>query len=218
MEHVLSTHPHVLLYPQIPKKRLATGHEARHWNVGEPKWQGRLKILVRESKALILQFIEFDAPTVYLEAKPILLDDISEAKKLMVFHIQKVTDSSRYFVIFVESPDKKQRFQIGFGFNQRSEAFDFQATMSDFSRMYIRNAEEVDYGEVLGEDGEVTPIKVDEDPDKFTLKANMVLDTETNTWVERETNADAFSSFPDNAFLPPPPSKAKQKTKKKVTS
>eukprot|EP00494_Astrolonche_serrata_P021319 UN21558 len=46
---------HVMLY-KIPPQRFSSGHEAGQWNVGQPMWQGKLKIFCRESKCLMLHF------------------------------------------------------------------------------------------------------------------------------------------------------------------
>ena len=46
---------------------------------------------------------------------------------------EKVTDSSRYFCLRIEN-DKGNHAFIGLGFNQRSDAFDFNVALADWQK------------------------------------------------------------------------------------
>ena len=66
-----------------------------------------MKLFVREQKFLVFQFIDFEG-VLYLEAMPISIADIDEDRKLQQYWCQKVTDSSRYFVIWIKVNFLKQ--------------------------------------------------------------------------------------------------------------
>lgn len=46
---------------------------------------------------------------------------------------EKVTDSSRYFVLRIENDAGKHAF-IGVGFNNRSDAFDFNVALQEWAK------------------------------------------------------------------------------------
>ena len=48
--------------------------------------------------------------------------------------VEKATDSSRYYVIRVVNQNTKQKAFIGLAFNERSDAFEFNAALQDYEK------------------------------------------------------------------------------------
>ncbi|OCH92112.1 adaptin ear-binding coat-associated protein 1 NECAP-1 [Obba rivulosa] len=109
---------------KIPPLKANEGHRAQEWgDLGNPLWKGRLRIIERSSGV----FIQFeDATTGELFAKA----DYDPAKP----SVEAVLDSSRYFVIRVE--DNGKRAYIGMGFLERTDSFDFNVTLQDYTKRW----------------------------------------------------------------------------------
>ncbi|WFD30942.1 hypothetical protein MSPP1_001968 [Malassezia sp. CBS 17886] len=113
---------------RVPPRTSAAGHRAGDW--GDPEqslWKGRLRILeLADGCEIRLE----DALTGELFAA--CPYDVSGKS------VEAVLDSSRYFVLRVESdaPDdgSRRHAYIGIGFLERSEGFDFNAALQDWTR------------------------------------------------------------------------------------
>ncbi|ETO11484.1 hypothetical protein RFI_25892 [Reticulomyxa filosa] len=121
--------PSVWLY-QIPAKLWkGRNNKAEEWNILNPLWCGRMRIIAYEKgMKLKIQFLE-PSGTIYLESVEIPLDKIDDTDNPMhhYFDAYGVADSSRYFVIWVETPGpKKVRVPFGFGMRERQDAFDIR--------------------------------------------------------------------------------------------
>jgi hypothetical protein len=55
--------------------------------------------------------------------------------------VEPVIDSSRYFVLTLEDNQTGRRAFLGLGFNERSEAFDFNAALADHKK-WLRQQQE----------------------------------------------------------------------------
>jgi len=123
IESVLYIGREVSVY-KIPPLKANEGHRAQEWgDLGNPLWKGRLRIIERSSGASI-QFE--DATTGELFAKA----DYDPAKP----SVEAVLDSSRYFVVRVE--DNGKRAYIGMGFLERTDSFDFNVTLQDYTKRW----------------------------------------------------------------------------------
>ncbi|KAI9292452.1 adaptin ear-binding coat-associated protein 1 NECAP-1 [Neoconidiobolus thromboides FSU 785] len=114
---------------QIPPLIRSEGHRASNWNVENFLWKGRLRICnINEQLTIKLE----DSITGDLFAA-CPYDDKGLA-------VEQVLDSSRYFVIRVE--DQGRHAYLGLGFEDRSEAFDFNVTLQDFIRHKTNETED----------------------------------------------------------------------------
>ncbi|KAI0723926.1 adaptin ear-binding coat-associated protein 1 NECAP-1 [Cerioporus squamosus] len=123
IESILYIGREVSVY-KIPPLKANEGHRAQEWgDLGNPLWKGRLRIIERSS-GVSLQFEdattgELFAKAAYDPAKPC---------------VEAVLDSSRYFVIRVE--DNGRRAYIGMGFLERTDSFDFNVALQDYTKRW----------------------------------------------------------------------------------
>ncbi|KAI0345295.1 adaptin ear-binding coat-associated protein 1 NECAP-1 [Trametopsis cervina] len=109
---------------KIPPLKKNEGHRAQEWgDLGQPLWKGRLRIIER-SAGVTIQFE--DATTGELFARA----DYDPAKP----SVEAVLDSSRYFVVRVE--DNGRRAYIGMGFLERTDSFDFNVALQDYTKRW----------------------------------------------------------------------------------
>ncbi|KAF5330817.1 hypothetical protein D9619_005490 [Psilocybe cf. subviscida] len=105
---------------RIPPLNVNEGYRANDWgDLAAPLWKGRLRIL-ENSKGAALQLE--DAQTVFAKAEY----DVAKPS------VEAVLDSSRYFVVRVEDAGKKA--YIGLGFAERSDSFDFNVALQDYTK------------------------------------------------------------------------------------
>ncbi|KAG8217678.1 hypothetical protein J3R82DRAFT_5831 [Butyriboletus roseoflavus] len=107
---------------KIPSLKANEGHRANDWgNLADPLWKGRLRIVERAGNAVLLfedsQTGELFARADYDPIKP---------------SVDAVLDSSRYFVVRVEDAGRKA--YIGMGFAERTDSFDFNIALQDFTK------------------------------------------------------------------------------------
>ncbi|EGN95646.1 hypothetical protein SERLA73DRAFT_142488 [Serpula lacrymans var. lacrymans S7.3] len=109
---------------KIPPLKANEGHRANDWgDLAQPLWKGRLRITEKSNVAALLfedaQTGELFARAEYDPLKP---------------SVEAVLDSSRYFVIRVEDAGKKA--YIGMGFAERTDSFDFNVALQDYTKRY----------------------------------------------------------------------------------
>ncbi|KAJ3527202.1 hypothetical protein NMY22_g9876 [Coprinellus aureogranulatus] len=109
---------------RIPPLKKNEGYRAGEWgDLAQPLWKGRLRIL-ENSKGVNLMFE--DSQTGELFAKTGYDPDRPS--------VEAVLDSSRYFVVRVEDGTKKA--YIGMGFAERTDSFDFNVALQDYSKRF----------------------------------------------------------------------------------
>ena len=126
--------------------------------------------------------------------------------------MEAVLDSSRYFVVRVEDAGKKA--YIGMGFAERTDSFDFNVALQDYSKRYKASKNPA-------ADPEATESSVPAGPKKdYTLKEGQTFSinipgrskpattTTTNLFDTGSGGAGAGGAFP---LLPPPPSGTKKR-------
>ncbi|KAL4128588.1 hypothetical protein KRP22_009491 [Phytophthora ramorum] len=126
VQRVLATLNQVFVF-QIPPQTSSAGHRADSWP-STPAWTGRLQVSSVGEDALI----ELKDPNtgVLFAACPIKAGGPPA--------IQKVVDSSRYFVLRAVDRVSGRHAFIGIAFNNRSDAFDFNVAIDDFSKELTR--------------------------------------------------------------------------------
>jgi len=114
---------------KIPPRRTAKGHYAADWENCEI-WSGRCKVI---GKGQICEVIleDTDSGDVFATCR-VSTDENGPTA------IEKVVDSSRYFVLRIEN--QGSHAFIGIGFGERSEAFDFNVALQDHKK-YLKRAQ-----------------------------------------------------------------------------
>lgn len=107
-----------------------SGHRANDWDVNKWLWQGQLKV---QAQGSVLSVLLVDSKSGELFATCPATEPHSKA-------IDPVVDSSRYFVLRIDDGKGRHAF-IGMGFRDRSEAYDFNATVQDHWNGVKRQAE-----------------------------------------------------------------------------
>ncbi|KAF9482812.1 adaptin ear-binding coat-associated protein 1 NECAP-1 [Pholiota conissans] len=107
---------------KIPPLNANEGYRANDWgDLASPLWKGRLRI-IENSKGAALQLEDAQTGELFARAEY----DITRPS------VEAVLDSSRYFVVRVEDAGKKA--YIGLGFAERSDSFDFNVALQDYTK------------------------------------------------------------------------------------
>jgi len=106
---------------RIPPRPSAQGYKAGDWPDEALIWQGRLMIVERGDLAII-RLVHTQNGETFAECP------------VHPGSVEPVLDSSRYFVLRVEDRATKRHAFLGMGFQERGEAFDFNAALQDHDR------------------------------------------------------------------------------------
>ncbi|KAF7969527.1 hypothetical protein HWV62_26282 [Athelia sp. TMB] len=122
IESILYIAREVSVY-KIPPLKANEGHRAGEWgDLAQPLWKGRLRFIDKGSKGAALMFEDGTTGELFAKAD---YDPMKPA-------VEAVIDSSRYFVVRVEDAGKKA--YIGMGFAERSDSFDFNVAIQDYTK------------------------------------------------------------------------------------
>ncbi|GAA5850698.1 hypothetical protein JCM8547_009062 [Rhodosporidiobolus lusitaniae] len=130
-ESVLFVSRDVYVY-SIPPRTSNAGYRAAEWGeMTEPMWRGRLRVLEKGAEAPTKCFLNLeDKETGELFAQA----PYQPTKANPNGGCEAVLDSSRYFVLTVVDATTKQKAYVGMGFPERSESFDFNVALQDWSK------------------------------------------------------------------------------------
>ncbi|CAB3404534.1 unnamed protein product [Caenorhabditis bovis] len=127
-ERVVLVKPKVFVYKLPP---LGTGgHKAATWDLDNPAWTGRLR-LISVGKKIELRLEDGETGALYAKCPVDSHPGVA---------IDAVSDSSRYFVIRLQNDNGQTAF-VGCGFQERSDAFDFNVALQDHFK-YIERSEQ----------------------------------------------------------------------------
>jgi len=108
---------------KIPPLKANEGHRAGDWgDLAAPLWKGRLRFVEKGNAGATLLFEDGTTGELFARAE----------YNPMKPSVEAVLDSSRYFVIRVEDAGKKA--YIGMGFAERSDSFDFNVAIQDYTK------------------------------------------------------------------------------------
>lgn len=192
-ERVLLVKPTVYVYKVPPLMSASRGFRAADWNLAQPDWTGRLR-LVSLGEKLFLKIEDATSGELYCQA-PVLTYPGPQ--------VQAVSDSRRYFVVKVVS-DTGRTALIGIGFADGADSFDLTVALQDhFASL-----------------GKETELKLDDENKpkldltlKGDIRVNLNLGGTKSTSDSRPRptkpagSADASKPF----FLPPPPASSKRR-------
>jgi hypothetical protein len=125
IEQTLLTVKECFVYP-VGNRTNAAGFQAKDWDLEKPVFTCELKLRSSET-AMTLQFWKDGSLAATSVAIP--LATVKKDKPLSAY-LEPVLDSSRYFVVRALTPAKKT-LSVGFGFRNRSDAFDLTAAIND---------------------------------------------------------------------------------------
>ncbi|GAA5996938.1 adaptin-ear-binding coat-associated family protein [Rhodotorula paludigena] len=131
LESVLFISRDVYVY-QIPPRTANAGYRAAEWGeMTEPMWRGRLRVIERGNDIptqCLVNLEDANSGELFAQApyKP--------SKQNPNGGCEAVLDSSRYFVLTVVDQTSGQRAYIGMGFPERTESFDFNVALQDWSK------------------------------------------------------------------------------------
>lgn len=118
-ERVGLVKPEVFIY-QLPPRVSNRAVRAADWNLANPDWRGRMRIIAKGEKCFIKLEDRISGElfaTCPVDAFPGLA-------------VESVSDSSRYFLLRLEDTSGKHAF-VGLGFEDRGDAFDFNVALQD---------------------------------------------------------------------------------------
>ncbi|EDV35268.1 uncharacterized protein Dana_GF22665 [Drosophila ananassae] len=182
-ESVLIVKPEVFIY-KIPPRASNRGYRAADWNLKEPTWTGRMR-LVAKGTACILKLEDKTSGALFANCPIDTYPGVA---------IEAVSDSSRYFVIRVQDDNGRSAF-LGLGFGDRSDSFDLNVALQDHFK-WVKNQEQIEK--------EKTEPKQELDlgfKEGETIKINMRITKKDGSEGSSRTGKNKGSS----GVLPPPP-------------
>ncbi|KAI5641779.1 hypothetical protein NE865_06083 [Phthorimaea operculella] len=129
-ESVLLVKNEVFVF-KIPPKTSNRGYRAADWNLQEPTWTGRMR-LVCKGEELIMKLEDKVSGDLFAKC-PI--------DKYPGVALESVTDSSRYFVVKIQDDNGRAAY-IGLGFGDRSDSFDLNVALQDHFKYLRKEAED----------------------------------------------------------------------------
>ncbi|KDQ10591.1 hypothetical protein BOTBODRAFT_490791 [Botryobasidium botryosum FD-172 SS1] len=111
---------------RVPPRASNAGYRAQDWgDLGAPLWKGRMRIVETSSACAI----RLEDATTDLFSGEVFAQAPYDSTGASV---EATLDSSRYFVLRVEDSGKKA--YIGVGFTERTESFDFNVALQDYTK------------------------------------------------------------------------------------
>ncbi|OWR43171.1 NECAP-like protein CG9132 [Danaus plexippus] len=185
-ESVLLVKNEVFVF-KIPPRTSNRGYRAADWNLQEPQWTGRMR-LVAKGDDLIMKLEDKTSGELFAKC-PI--------DKYPGVALEAVTDSSRYFVVKIQDDNGRSAY-IGLGFGDRSDSFDLNVALQDHFK-WLRKEQE----------GEGTADQQQMDfsfKEGETIKINMKITKKDGSEASRPRRAGGANV---GGLLPPPPGGSK---------
>ncbi|GAA6008568.1 hypothetical protein JCM11491_003351 [Sporobolomyces phaffii] len=132
LESLLFVAREVYVYA-IPPRQSNAGYRAADWQSGseEPMWKGRLRVMEIGSDAptrCLINLEDRDSGELFAQSP------YQPTKPNPHGGCEAVLDSSRFFVLTVVDQQSGQKAYIGMGFPERTESFDFNVALQDWSK------------------------------------------------------------------------------------
>nr|CAD7402100.1 unnamed protein product [Timema cristinae] len=130
-ESILLVKSEVFVF-KIPPRTTNRGYRAADWNLAEPQWTGRLR-LVAKGKECVLKLEDKTTGELFAKCPIETYPGVA---------VESVTDSSRYFVLRIQDDNGRSAF-IGVGFSDRSDSFDLNVALQDHFK-WLKKSEEIE--------------------------------------------------------------------------
>ncbi|CAH0382331.1 unnamed protein product [Bemisia tabaci] len=170
---------------KIPPRASNRGYRASDWNLQEPQWVGRMR-LVAKGKDCILKLEDKMSGELFAQC-PI---DVYPGPA-----VEAVADSSRYFVLRIQD-DNGRMANIGLGFADRSDSFDLNVALQDHFK-WLKKTQEIEQEKEAPKPELDLRFKEGE-----TIKINMKITKKDGSEVNSKPKNRPTSS---GGLLPPPP-------------
>ncbi|KAI8118864.1 NECAP-like protein [Lucilia cuprina] len=181
-ESVLIVKPEVFIY-KIPPRANNRGYRAADWNLGEPTWTGRMRLVAKGTQCN-LKLEDKTSGALFANCPIETYPGVA---------IEAVSDSSRYFVIRVQDDNGRSAF-LGLGFGDRSDSFDLNVALQDHFK-WVKNQEQIEKEKTQPKQELDLGFKEGE-----TIKINMRITKKDGSEGTGRTKSKAGSGI-----LPPPP-------------
>ncbi|KAK4046525.1 hypothetical protein OIO90_006537 [Microbotryomycetes sp. JL221] len=117
---------------RIPPRASSEGYRAANWgDMGQPLWKGRIRVVEQGADVPSKCFIRLEDSN---SGELFALTPYQPTKQNSYGGVEPVLDSSRYFVLTVVDQSSGQRAYLGMGFPERTESFDFNVALQDWSK------------------------------------------------------------------------------------
>lgn len=189
-ESVVLIKQEVFVY-KIPPRSTNRGYRAADWNLNEPTWNGRMR-MVASGSALNIKLEDKVNGQLFANCPVEAYPGVA---------IEPVSDSSRYFVLRIQDDNGRSAF-IGIGFGDRSDSFDFNVALQDHFK-YLKNQEQIEKEKVEPKPQLDLSFKEGE-----TIKINMKITKKDGGEVSSRTAKKGAGL----GILPPPPKTEKSPT------
>ncbi|KAL9641919.1 hypothetical protein ABK040_000295 [Willaertia magna] len=184
---------------RIPPRSSSEGYKAENW--GEPLWTGKCKVIAIGERCEV----RLEDPKTGKNFATCIVNTDEKGPQA----IERVLDSTRYFVLRIEDKQKGRHAFIGIGFSERSEAFDFNVALQDHQKLVKRLHEQQENPQV--EEQKDYSLQEGE-----KIKVNIKVKTKGRT---TQTSGNTKSGNDDNSglndissFLGTPPSSSRAKS------
>jgi len=118
-ESVILVKPEVFVF-NIPPRSTNRSYRAADWNLSEPSWTGRMR-LVTKGNELMIKLEDKNTGALFAQCPIETYPGVA---------LEAVSDSSRYFVLRIQDDNGRSAF-IGLGFGDRSDSFDLNVALQD---------------------------------------------------------------------------------------
>ncbi|XP_035919105.1 NECAP-like protein CG9132 isoform X1 [Anopheles stephensi] len=183
-ESVVLVKQEVFVY-KIPPRQSNRGYRAADWNLLEPIWTGRLR-MVAKGRSLCVKLEDKSNGTLFANCPIESYPGVA---------IEAVSDSSRYFVLRIQDGNGRTAF-IGLGFGDRSDSFDLNVALQDHFK-WVKNEEKIEKEKVEPKQQLDLGFKEGE-----TIKINMKITKKDGSEVSSRLTGKKTGA---GGLLPPPP-------------
>ncbi|XP_022906100.1 NECAP-like protein CG9132 isoform X2 [Onthophagus taurus] len=174
---------HEVFVFNIPPRTSNRGYRAADWNLAEPTWTGRLRLIAKGEECYI-KLEDKNSGELYARCPIDTYPGVA---------IESVSDSSRYFVLRVQDDSGRSAF-IGIGFGDRSDSFDLNVALQDHFK-WKKKEQQIS--------SEPTQPELDlRFKEGETIKINMKI---TKDGSDSTTNKSKTRTTGGLGLLPPPP-------------
>ncbi|ODN06247.1 hypothetical protein Ocin01_00426 [Orchesella cincta] len=187
-ESIVLVQPEVFIY-KIPPRTTNRSYRANDWNLENPDWTGRLR-LVHKGSRCIAKLEDKITGALFAQAP---IDEYPGPA------VEPVSDSSRYFVLRIQDDNGRNAF-IGCGYADRSQAFDLQVTLQDHFKRVKKEQEIAQEQEAPTKPALDLGFKEGE-----TIKINMKITKKDGS----DGSSRSKSKSTTGGILPPPPGGSK---------